>query len=217
MKKVIAALIIFVLVFYLTSFMVNAKTLPENINIQCPVLIKETTKTVSFSEVISGLEKTEGLNRREAIEYIINKEKAFEKLHPEFFATHSDISSGHYEYVQLSRSEYFGQVYWKRYGIKQSRPVVIQQSVYAEVYVYKSFKQFVWLSNPFTTPSSGAYTWHSTYNYTRQDSPTQFTAMSSGYAEVAISSPIFFYFSGNTYYYRKTCDFPIWTHSLYNY
>jgi len=116
MKEVITALVIFVLVFCLTPFIVNAKTLPgSSNNTQYPVLIKESTKTMSFSEVISGLEKTEGLNSREAIEYIINKEKTFEKLHPELFTSYSNLSSG------------------------------------------------------------------------------------------------------STYYYRKTCDFPIWTYSLYNY
>ena len=231
MKKVITALVIFILVFFLTPFIVNAKTLPESSNTQYPVLIKETTKTISFSEIISGLEKTEGLNRREAIRYIVNKEKAFEKLHPELFASRSDISSGHYEYMQLSHYEGFGEVYWESFGMEQSGQLVIQQSVYAEVYVDGSFRQFVWVGDPFTTPGSGGYTWHPTYNHTRQDSPTQFTAMSSGYAEVAIGSTYqfsigvdlegagfsFSYSSGSTYYYRKTCNFPIWTYNLYSY
>ena len=216
MKKTIAALVIFALVFCLTLFMVNAKTLPASSNTQYPVLIKENIRTVSFSKFISGLEKTEGLNRREAVEYIGNKEKAFEKLHPELFTLYSNLSSGRYAYVQLSRSEYFGQVYWKHYGIERSRSVVIQQFVYAEVYVDEFSRQFVWVSDPFTMQDNSRYAWHSTYNHTRRDSPTQFTAMSSGYAEVSTSSSIFFRFLGSTYYYRKTCDFPIWTYNLRN-
>ena len=216
MKKAITTLVTFVLVLCLASFVVSAKTLPGSSNTQYPVLIKENIRAVSFSEVVSGLEKTEGLNRRKAAEYIINNEKAFEKLHPEISASHSNIFPGYYEYVQLSRSEYFGQVYWKHYGIERSRSVVVQQFVYVEVYVDESSRQFVWVSDPFTTPVSGGYTWHLTYNHTRQDSPTQFTAMSSGYAEVSTSSSIFFCSLGSTYYYRKTCDFPIWTYNLRN-
>ena len=216
MKKAITTLVIFVLVLGLASFVVSAKTLPGSSNTQYPVLIKETIKTVSFSKFISGLEKTEGLNRREAVEYIGNKEKAFGKLHPELFTLYSNLSSGRYAYVQLSRSEYFGQVYWKHYGIERSRSVVIQQFVYAEVYVDEFSRQFVWVSDPFTMQDNSRYAWHSTYNHTRRDSPTQFTAMSSGYAEVSTSSSIFFRFLGSTYYYRKTCDFPIWTYNLRN-
>ncbi len=216
MKKAITTLVIFILALCLTSFMVNAKTLPGSSNIQYPVLIKETAKTISLSEAISGLKKAEGLNRRKAVEYIINNEKAFEKLHPELFTSHSNISSGHYEYVQLSRSEYFGQVHWKHCGIERSMPIVVQQFVYAEVYVDESSRQFVWVSDPFTTPISGRYTWHPTYNHTRQDSPVQFTAMSNGYAEVSTSSSIFFCSLGSTYYYRKACDFSMWTYNLRN-
>jgi len=221
MKKVIVALIIFALALYLTPFMRSVKALPDNTNARYPVLIKETARTVSFPEITSGLEKTEGLNSNEVTEYIINKEKTFEKLHPGLFISYSDPASGHYEYMQFSRYEYFGKIHWLHYGAEQSSPIVIQQSVYAEVYVYGSFRQFVWVSNPFTATTINEYKWYPTYNHTRQESPTQFTVMSSGYAEVATNlkgaSFGIFYPHGGSYYYRKNCDFLMWTYSLHNY
>ena len=246
MKKIIIALIILVMMFCISPFKASANngvissnglsSASQNVSvndIQYPIIINKTVKTISFHELISGLAKTKGMSPSAAAKYILSKEKEFEKRNPELFASYSTSTSGHYEYVLYSRDMQFGYVYWQTnpFGGEDSGPLVIRQAVYAEVYVYGSFRQFAWVGDPFTeADSNGGYTWHPAYNHTRLDSAIQFTALSSGYSEVAISSSFsgtigaqlegagfsFSYSSGSTYYYRKNCDFPTWTVKLYN-
>ncbi|MGB9831746.1 MAG: hypothetical protein ACPLSP_06730, partial [Fervidicoccus fontis] len=112
--------------------------------------------------------------------------KKFESMHPEIFSNNATVqSSGYYQYMYISRDVNFGYTYG-------NNSIIIREVVPAKVYVNGSFRQFVYVDNPFTRPvTSGSYTWTQSYTHTfLDDPPISFDAMGSGYAEVAISSSL---------------------------
>lgn len=188
-----------------------------------PQVIEETYKVISREEFLQYLAKSKITSVANAIKIDKMLTKSFEEKHPEFFGKIANQQlSGHYEYGYISRTVDMGPIYG-------SRRILIKESVITKIYVNGSFRQFVYVSDPSTSPGNGYFTWHETDSHTFLDYPTQFTAMAAGYAEVAINSSeqvtlgvqlenvgfSFSYSLGMTYYYRKDCYLPQWTYNLY--
>jgi len=188
-----------------------------------PQVIEETYKVISREEFLRFLAKFKRTSVTDAIKIDKMLTKSFEEKHPEFFRKIVNQQlSGHYEYGYFTRTVDMGPIYG-------SRRILIKESVSTKVYVNGSFREFVYVLDPFTFPGNGYFTWYQTFSHTCLESPTQFTAMAAGYAEVAINSRkqstlgvelegVGFSFSnsvGSTYYYRKDCYLPQWTYNLY--
>jgi len=222
MKKliivVLATLMISAVLF--TNATASCKEVPYN-----PIVSKRQIEIVSRTQFIKRIVKSENISYSKALKYDAEMTKKFEQTHPDLFRPIKTYgsTSGHYEYAYISRYVYFGYTYGGNY-------IEIRQTVPVKIYVYGSFRSFVYAQNPFTQSCSGGYTWYQSYNHTDLGSPpTQFTALSSGYAEVTIDSSLALsigielvgngfsltFTQGSTYYYRKICDFPVWTYNLY--
>ncbi len=223
-KKIISSFIAFVLFFLCFAVLPvgKQKTYAKNPELN---ISNEKLEIVSQKQFILFMAKIDKVSFREALKYDLIMTKKFEQKHPEIFNNSlkaENYSSGHYEYAYISRYVYFGPTY----GGGQ---IWIREVVPTKIYVNGSFRYFVYAHSPFTQPYTGNYTWHQSYGNTDLDSPIQFTAMCSGYAEVAIdrsetnsigielegSGFTLSFTQGNTFYYRKICDFPTWTYSLY--
>jgi len=242
--KIISLVVVFMLLLVTLMYPISNKvTVYANDNVPSkeatinsfskPQVVKVTYKTISRKEFLQYLAKSEGTNVATAIKIDAMLTKSFEGKHPEFFgrmATQESAGEGHYEYGYVSRVVNFGLSYYEGTFGPESEEIQIEESVCTKVYVNGSFRNFVYVSDPFTEPCSGHYTWHQTYSHTFLDNPPiQFTAMAAGYAEVAVNSSLqttlgaaleevgfsLSYSTGTTYYYRKTCTFPTWTYSLY--
>ncbi len=173
---------------------------------------EEFLKTLAYSMKISLIE---------AQEFDFEKTMMFEKIHLGFVPSIS-INSGHYEYITIQNSQFFGPTLKSYIYVTEYAP--------AKVYVDGSFRQFIYVANPYSVPSSGDYTWYQTYSYSDlANPPVTVTLLCDGYAEVSINSSdqwtlgvqlegLGFSFShsvGTIYYYRKYCHFYPYTYSLY--
>ncbi len=240
--KIISLVVVFMLLLVTLMYLISNKaTVYTNDNVSSkeatinsfskPQVVKVTYKTISRKEFLQYLAKSEGTNVATAIKIDARLTKSFEGKHPEFFGKMAtQKSAGYYEYGYITRTVDMGPIYYEESGKGKEDEIRIEESVAEQIYVNGSFRNFVYVSDPFTTRQEGNYSWHQTYSHTfLDDHPIQFTAMARGYVEVAVNSGFqstlgvalegigfsISYSTGTTYYYRKTCTFPTWTYSLY--